>query len=126
MNRVEITGNLARVPEMGKMPNGTSVLDICVAVNERWRDSSGEYVSRAEFIDCKLYGKRADALANWLDKGTKVAVSGKLRKDTWEDKQTGQNRSRVYVIVEDIDLMSKRTGSVTDNDAAYAATMMGC
>ena len=122
MNRVEITGNLARVPEMGKMPSGTSVLDICVAVNERWRDSSGEYVSRAEFIDCKVYGNRADALANWLDKGTKVAVSGKLRKDTWEDKQTGQNRSRVYVIVDDIDFMSKRSGNVTEDDAAYAAS----
>lgn len=108
INRVEITGNLTRDAELRTAAGGTVVLSFCVAVNERRRDrETGEWRDRANFVDCAMFGKRADAIARYLRRGTKVAVDGRLRFSSWEDAATGERRSRLGVVVDDIDLMQR-------------------
>lgn len=109
INRVCISGNLTRDPELRSTAGGTSVMGFGVAVNERRKNSqTGEWEDYPNFIDCTLFGKRAEALEQYLSKGTKVAVEGRLRYSSWE--KDGQRRSKLGVIVEEVELMSRRDG----------------
>lgn len=109
LNRVAISGNLTRDPDLRLTQGGMPVLSIGVAVNDRRRNSqTGEWEDQPNFVDCVIFGQRANSLASMLAKGTKVAIEGKLRQSRWQDKQTGQNRSKLEVVVDDIDLMQAR------------------
>ncbi|WP_277070988.1 single-stranded DNA-binding protein [Slackia exigua] len=115
INRVFITGNLTRDSELRTTATGMSVLGFSVAVNDRTKDAStGEWKDRASFVDCTVFGRRADALARLLGKGQKVAVAGRLRQTTWE--RDGQKRSKLEVVADDVELMSRR------DDGKQAAT----
>ena len=106
INRVVISGNLTRDPEARQTSGGTQVLTFSVAVNDRRRNpQSGEWEDYANFIDCTMFGKRAEALGRILAKGTKVTIEGKLRYSTWE--KDGQRRSKVDVMVDEVELMAK-------------------
>lgn len=103
INSVSISGNLGRDPELRVTPTGTSVLSLSVAVNDRVRDQqTGEWRDRANWVDVVVFGSRADAIAPRLAKGSKVAVSGRLRWSQWQDKQTGTNRSKLEVIADEV------------------------
>jgi single-strand DNA-binding protein len=107
INKVIITGNLTRDPELRALPSGSSVLSFGVAVNDRRKNSStGEWEDYANFIDCTLFGNRADAISRILVKGMKVAIEGKLRYSAWE--KDGQRRSKLDVNVDEIDFMTVR------------------
>jgi len=107
INKVILTGNLTRDPELRATPSGTSVLSFSVAVNDRRKNpSSGEWEDVPNYIDCNLFGTRADALAKYLFKGSKVGVDGKLRWSQWE--KDGQKRSKVDVTVDNIELLTPR------------------
>lgn len=109
INRVCISGNLTRDPELRSTAGGTSVMGFGVAVNERRKNAqTGEWEDYPNFVDCTLFGKRAEALEQYLSKGTKVAVEGRLRYSSWE--KDGQKRSKLGVIVEEVELMSRRDG----------------
>lgn len=109
INRVAITGNLTRDPELRLTTNGTQVLNFGVAVNDRRRNQqTGEWEDRPNFIDCVVFGQRAESLSRILGKGFKVAIEGKLRQNTWEVE--GQKRSRIEVVVDDLDFMQKGEG----------------
>ena len=109
INRVFITGNLTRDSELRTTATGMSILGFSVAVNDRVKDqATGEWKDRPNFIDCMVFGRRADALAKLLGKGQKVAVAGRLRQTTWE--RDGQKRSKLEVVADDVDLMSRREG----------------
>lgn len=111
INRVEISGNLTRDAEMRSSRSGTAVLKFSVAVNDRKKNQqTGEWEDVASFVDCTMFGRRAEALETYLQRGTKVFVSGRLRQDTWE-AEDGSRRSKLEVIVEDIDLDWKSTGT---------------
>lgn len=103
INSVSISGNLGRDPELRVTPTGTSVLSLSVAVNDRVRDQqTGEWRDRANWVDVVVFGSRADGIAPRLAKGSKVAVSGRLRWSQWQDKQTGANRSKLEVIADEV------------------------
>ena len=105
INRVNISGNLTRDPEMRTTQSGTQILSFGVAVNDRRRNpQSGEWEGVPNFIDCVVFGNRADALQRLLTKGMKVAIEGKLRWSQWE--KDGQKRSKIEVIVDEIEFMS--------------------
>ena len=107
INRVTITGNLTRDPELRMTTNGTQVMNFGVAVNDRRRNQqTNEWEDRPNFIDCVIFGQRAESLSRILQKGFKVAIEGKLRQNTWESD--GQRRSRIEVVVDDLDFMSRR------------------
>mgnify|MGYP002865239387 CR=1 FL=1 len=107
INRVVITGNLTRDPELRRTQSGMDILSFGVAVNDRKRNqSTGEWEDRANFVDCTVFGARAEPLSGILAKGMKVAVEGKLRWSQWE--RDGQKRSKIEVVTSDIDWMSQR------------------
>lgn len=107
LNHVALTGNLTRDSELRMTTGGTPVLNFGVAVNDRRRNQqTGEWEDRPNFIDCVFFGNRANGLSNRLLKGSKVAVIGKLRQNTWESD--GQRHNKIEVVVDDIDLMSRK------------------
>lgn len=109
INRVTITGNLTRDPELQATQGGTRVLRMGVAVNDRWRNpQTDQWEDRPNYIDCVMFGNRAQSISRFLTKGTKVAVEGRLRWSQWQDRETGKNRSKVEVVVDDLEFMSPR------------------
>ena len=109
INRVNISGNLTRDPEMRATQAGTQILTFGVAVNDRRRNpQTGEWEDYPNYIDCVVFGNRAEPLSRFLSKGTKVAVEGKLRWSQWE--RDGQKRSKIEVIVDEVEFLSSRQG----------------
>ena len=108
INRVVVSGNLTRDPELRVTPGGTQVLGFGVAVNDRRRNQqTGEWENYPNFIDCTMFGNRAEALSRILRKGMKVAIEGKLRYSSWGDKNGGGRRSKVEIIPDEVVLMSQ-------------------
>ena len=106
INRVNISGNLTRDPELRSTASGTSVLWFCVAVNDRRKNpQTGEWEDYPNFVECTMFGARADAVSRYLSKGSKVAIEGKLRYSSWE--KDGQKRSKLEVVVDEIEFMSR-------------------
>lgn len=109
INRVIITGNLTRDPELRATQSGMQVLSLGVAVNDRRKNpQTGDWEDYPNFVDCTMFGTRAEAVSRYLSKGTKVAVEGKLRYSSWE--RDGQRRSKLEVIVDEIEFMSRHDG----------------
>ena len=110
INRVNITGNLTRDPELRATAGGTQVLSFGVAVNDRRRNAqTGEWEDYPNYIDCTMFGTRAEAVGRYISKGSKVAIEGKLRYSSWE--RDGQRRSKLEVIVDEIEFLSRNDGS---------------
>ena len=108
INRVNISGNLTRDPELRATAGGSQVLSFGVAVNDRRRNSqTGEWEDYPNYVDCVVFGARADALSRFLSKGSKVAIEGKLRYSSWESKD-GQRRSKLEVVVDEVEFLSPR------------------
>ena len=115
INRVIISGNLTRDPELRSTASGLPVLGFGVAVNDRRKNQqTGEWEDYANFIDCTMFGARAESLSRYLGKGTKVAIEGKLRWSQWE--REGQKRSKIEVIVDELEFMSSRN---SDSSSSY-------
>lgn len=107
INVVNISGNLTRDSELRRTAGGTAILGFCVAVNDRRKNrQTGEWEDYPNFVDCTVFGTRAEKLAGMLTRGTKVCVFGKARYTSWE--KDGQKRSKIEVVVDDIELMSRR------------------
>lgn len=121
MNKVFLAGNLTRDPEYNNA-NGTSILKFGLAVNDRVRNKqTQEWEDRPNFFDCVIFAKRADALSAILAKGMKVAIEGHLRWHSWEDQDSGNKRSKVDVICDDVVLMQRREGDAAARPAAQPA-----
>lgn len=120
INRVNITGNLTRDPELRATAGGTQMLAFGVAVNDRRKNpQTGAWEDVPNFVDCIVFGSRAEAVSRFITKGSKVAIEGKLRYSSWETKE-GQRRSKLEVIVDEIDFLSRQGQQVT-SPAAEAA-----
>jgi single-strand DNA-binding protein len=110
INRVILSGNLTRDPELRETAGGTPVLKFGLAVNEKRKNaSSGEWEDYANFVECTLFGNRANALNDILVCGAKIACEGRLRYSSWE--KDGQKRSKLEVIVDDVELMTRNDGN---------------
>lgn len=109
INRVCISGNLTRDPVLRSTGGGMSVLSLGVAVNDRRKNQqTGQWEDYPNFVDCTLFGTRGEKLAQYLAKGSKVAIEGKLRYRSWNDQQTGQKRSALEVVVDELEFMSSQ------------------
>ena len=103
INSVAISGNLTRDAELRGSAEGNRVLSWSVAVNDRRKNpQTGQWEDVPNFVDCTLFGNRASAVSQYLSKGTKVSIEGKLRWHSWQD-QNGNNRSKLDVIVDEIE-----------------------
>lgn len=109
INRVIISGNLTRSPELRSTQSGTDVLSFGVAVNDRRKNpQTNEWEDYPNFVDCTMFGNRARSVSQYLAKGTKVAIEGKLRWSQWE--RDGQKRSKLSVIVDELEFMIRSDG----------------
>ena len=110
INRVNISGNLTRDPDLRQTKGGSSVLTMSVAVNDRRKNpQTSEWEDVPNYVDCVMFGARAEAVARYIGKGSKVAIEGKLRYSSWE--RDGQRRSKLEVIVDELEFMSRGTES---------------
>jgi len=99
-NKVILIGNLTRDPELRYTPKGTAVAKIGLAINRSWRTESGETKEEVTFVDVDSFGRQAETLGQYMKKGRPIMVEGRLRLETWDDKQTGQKRSKLGVVME--------------------------
>jgi single-strand DNA-binding protein len=99
-NRVILAGNLTRDPELRYTPKGTAVADLSLAVNRTWKDESGQSQEEVTFIDVTAFARSAEVIAQYLKKGRPILIEGRLRMEKWDDKQTGQKRSKLSVVLE--------------------------
>src|SRR6516162_1152659 len=108
LNRVLLIGNLTRDPELRYTPKGTAVVDIGLAVNRIYSGEDGEKKEETTFVDVTLWGRQAEVAGQYLHKGSPVFIEGRLQLDTWDDKQTGQKRSKLRVVGENLQLLGDR------------------
>ena len=99
-NKVILAGNLTRDPELRYTPKGMAIAKIGLAVNRNWTNEAGEKKEEVTFVDVDAFGRQAETLAQYMKKGSPLLVEGRLKLDQWDDKQTGQKRSKLGVIVE--------------------------
>jgi len=99
-NKVILLGNLTRDPELRYTPKGTAIVKLGMAINRTWKDDTGAAKEEVTFVDVDAFGRQAEVLAQYLRKGRPLFVEGRLRLDTWDDKQTGQKRSKLGVVLE--------------------------
>jgi single-strand DNA-binding protein len=97
-NKVILMGNLTRKPEVRFTQGGMAICKIGLAVNRRFKDQSGNWKEEPTFVDVTIFGKRGEAFAKYHDKGRPAFIEGELRLDQWEDKQSGEKRSKLYVV----------------------------
>ncbi len=99
-NKVILVGNLTRDPELRYTPKGLAIAKIGLAVNRVWKSETGETKEEVTFVDVDAFGKQAETIGQYLKKGRPILVEGRLRLDQWDDKQTGQKRSKLGVVLE--------------------------
>ena len=108
LNKVLLLGHVTRDPEIRYPPKGSAVCDLGVAVNRAYTTDSGEKREEVTFVDVTLWGRTAEVASEYLKKGRPVFVEGRLQMDTWDDKQTGQKRTRLRVVAENMQLLGGR------------------
>jgi single-strand DNA-binding protein len=99
-NKVILAGNLTRDPELRYTPKGTAIAKLGLAINRTWKNDAGETKEEVTFVDVDAFGRQAEVIAQYLRKGRSLLVEGRLKLDQWDDKQTGQKRSRLGVVLE--------------------------
>ena len=125
LNKVLLIGNLTQDPELRRIPSGTAVSTLRVALNESYQNKSGERVERSLFLDVDVWDRQAETCQQYLSKGSPVFIEGRLQMDTWDDKETGQKRSRLMVRAELVQFLGgpRRDGAVRDTPARDSAAM---
>jgi single-strand DNA-binding protein len=107
-NRVILLGNLTRDPEVRYIPSGTAVSDIGLAVNEKWKKGTGEWVEEVVFVEVTLWGRTAEVANEYLSKGSPVLIEGRLKLDSWE--KDGQKHSKLKVVCDRMQMVGGRQG----------------
>ncbi len=117
-NKVILLGNLTRDPEVKNTPSGVTVANFGLAVNRKYKQGE-ETKEEVSFIDIVVFGKQATNCGQYLHRGDSVMIDGRLQQRRWEDKETGQKRSKIDVVAESVNFMPKRDGnnSVTGTSA---------
>lgn len=117
-NKVILVGNLTRDPELRYTPKGMAIAKIGLAVNRTWKSETGETKEEVTFVDVDVFGRTAENVGQYMRKGSPILIEGRLRLDTWEDKQTNQKRSKLGVVAETVQFLgSPRGGESGAGDA---------
>jgi single-strand DNA-binding protein len=120
-NKVILMGNLTRDPELRYTPKGTAIAKIGVAVNRVWTNEAGEKKEEVTFVDVDVFGRTAENVGQYMRKGRPILVEGRLRLDQWDDKQTGQKKSKLGVVAETIQFLGSPGGAEGGTSGAPAA-----
>jgi single-strand DNA-binding protein len=118
-NRVILAGNLTRDPELRYTPKGTAVAQFTLAVNRTWKSESGESKEEVSFIDVEAWGRQGEVIAQYMRKGRPLLVEGRLKQDSWEDKNTHQKQSKLKVVLEQFSFIdsNRPEGGAPSSDA---------
>ena len=120
MNVVALMGFLTRDVEVRYTPSGAAIGTSAIALNRKWRNEAGELQEEVSFIDLVMFGKTAKTAAEYLKKGSPLAIEGRLKQDRWDDKVTGKPRSRVQVIVDRLNFVPRQKNDGPDPAAKPA------
>ena len=120
INRVVVTGNLTKDPELRNTPSGTSVCKLRVAVNSRRKDSSGEWVDKPNYFDGTVWGAQGENCANYLFKGRPVAVDGRLEWREWEASDGSGKRQAVEIVADSVQFLGSRDGNPDSGNGVQA------
>jgi len=110
-NKVILMGNLTRDPELRYTPKGTAIAKVGLAVNRVWTNEAGEKKEEVTFVDVDIFGRTAENVGQYMRKGRPILVEGRLKLDQWDDKQTGQKRSRLGVVAETVQFLGSAPGN---------------
>lgn len=117
MNTVIISGNLTRDVETRFLPSGAAIGTFTIANNRKWNDkTSGEKKEEVSFVDVTAFGKQAETVAQYFKKGSPILVTGRLKQDTWEDKQTQKKRSKLGIVLESFEFMGGKRGEAQEQN----------
>src|SRR5271154_795855 len=117
-NKVLLMGNLTRDPEVKYTPKGTALANLGLAVNRVYTTESGEQKEEVTFIDIEVWGRQAETAGQYLSKGRPVFVEGRLKLDSWEDKESGQKRNKLKVVAERVQFLGSPRGGAEFKDKA--------
>jgi single-strand DNA-binding protein len=121
VNRVILVGNLTRDPQLKYLPSQTPVAEFGLAMNRRFKTATGEDREEVCFVDCAAFGRPAEVINQYCQKGKLIYVEGRLKFDTWEDKQGGGKRSKLSVVVENFQFLGSREGGGSPPGGGYDA-----
>ena len=110
-NKVILVGNLTRDPELRYTPKGMAIAKFGLAVNRVWKNEAGETKEEVTFVDIDVFGRTAENVGQYMRKGSPILIEGRLRLDTWDDKQTGQKRSKLGVVAETVQFLGAPRGA---------------
>ncbi|HTQ29872.1 MAG TPA: single-stranded DNA-binding protein [Opitutaceae bacterium] len=122
LNKVFLIGNLTRDPELRVTPKGTAICQFGLAVNRQFKDESGQTRDETTFVDIEAWGKQGELVSKYLTKGSPAMVEGRLKLDQWEDKQSGQKRSKLKIVLDNVQFLGRPGGA---GGAAAAAPEEG-
>ena len=115
-NKVMLMGNLTRDPEVRYTPKGTALATIGLAVNRNWTNEAGEKKEEVTFVDVEVWGRQAETIGQYLAKGRPIFVEGRLKLDQWDDKESGQKRSKLKVVCENFQFIGAPKGGAEVSD----------
>src|SRR5271168_4591484 len=121
LNRVLLIGNLTRDPEVRYTPKGTAVTEIGLAVNRIYSGEDGEKKEETTFVDVTLWARQAEIAGQYLKKGRPVFIEGRLQLDTWDDKTSGQKRSKLKIVAEGLQLIGAKPGAGGGSDSGESS-----
>lgn len=110
LNKVMLIGNLTRDPELRHTPKGSAVTDLGIAVNRKIQDGNGGWKDETTFVDVTVWGSSAENAHKFLSKGRGVFIEGRLQMDVWDDKATGQKRSKLKVVADNLQFLPDGKG----------------
>lgn len=108
LNEVRIIGRLTRDPELRTIPSGLSVTQLGLATNRKWKDANGEEQAEVTFVDVTVWGKVAEATNKYLKKGSLCYIGGRLKLDSWQDKQSGEKKQKLSVVAENVQFLDRK------------------
>jgi len=116
VNKVILVGNVGKDPEVKYVPTGTALAKFSLATNERFKDKSGEWQDRTEWHNILAWERLAEIIGEYVHKGTKLYVEGRLQTSTWEDRQSGEKKYRTEIVARDLVLLGSRDGAEPETE----------
>ncbi len=121
LNKVFLIGNLTRDPELRVTPKGTAICQFGLAVNRQFKDESGQTRDETTFVDIEAWGKQGELVSKYLTKGSPAMVEGRLKLDQWEDKTSGQKRSKLKIVLDNVQFLGRPGGGSAGGAAGAPA-----
>ena len=124
-NKVILMGNLTRDPEVRYTSSGTAIAKLGIAVNRYWSNKDGQKQEETTFVDVDAFGRQAETIGQYLKKGRPIMVEGRLKLDQWDDKQTGQKRSKLGVVLDRFEFIDSRGEGGGDDFSSESSSPSG-